>query len=1010
MKKTEDKVINYPYPLGSPPRQGYKSRVGRSVLFVCLFVSLFFAKNWGVAPCYSQVTQSFSYTGSVQTFTVPACVDTLHIKAWGAGGSGGGGDSYPGAVGGGGAFVKSDIAVTAGQIITIIVGGGAGPGGQCSGCAPGGSTGWGNGVVAGGQGGNAGCSGCSGGGGGGGGASAIYIGSSALLVAGAGGGGSGGGQFSSGAIGGGGGQDGNVSPGSCSSPGIAGASSSGNGNSGANKSGDGGGGGAGGGGYNGGTGGGVATGCDCGACGGGGGNSFSAGINTIITNGSGQTGGNTSDPDLPAGTVNGGNGSTKGGDGFVQLIFNGSPDADFSSTTVCNGIATQFTDNTTNTSGTLTSRSWDFGDGSPLNTTVNPSHTYINGGLYNVKLIENNSVGCSDTITKSVQVYYNPTAAFTHSDVCLGDIMVFTNTSSINNSTTIASNLWGFGDGSPTSNLQSPTHSYIAGTFSVLLLTTSADGCVDTASASVNTFDAPQSSFTFSNTCLFDSAKFTNTSVSPVMGNTASWSWDFGDGSPLNTTVWSLSHIYSTPGNYEVVLITHSSNLGCPDTLKDSITVYPMPVADFSFINVCLNEVMNFTDLSIVSSGSIISRSWNFGDSTALSTIQDPGHTYANPGTYPVTLIVTTDNSCKDTITKNVVVHPLPVALFSSVNVCDGTTVQFSNLSTIASTDTIQSWKWNFGDNSPNSTTTNTSHLYAAAGPYSVQLLIVTTFGCPDSITKTSIVNPNPVVLFSASDTAGCGPLCVDFLNSSSIATGSNAASLWTFGDGSPTSNSQNPNHCFVNDSVYSPNSFSVNLKVTSDSGCVSTLTKNNYITVYANPNAAFTAIPKTTTIIDPIISVTDFSIGADSWNWNYGDGSVPLTTSLQAPYTYADTGIYIITLITSTQYGCADTAYETIIIDPEFAFYIPNAFSPDGDGLNDNFIGKGVFIKEFKMSIFDRWGNLIFYSNDKNKPWDGKANHGSEIALRDVYVYSIQVTDFKNKEHLYKGTITLSR
>ncbi len=995
MKKIENRVINCRYPL---------------LKFVFLFFILLFSKGWETPSCYAQVTQSFSYTGSVQTFTVPSCVDTLHIKAWGAGGSGGGGDSYPGAVGGGAAYVKSDVAVTAGQIITILVGGGAGPGGQCSGCAPGGSTGWGNGIYSGGQGGNAGCSGCSGGGGGGGGGSAIYIGSTVLLVAGGGGGGSGGGQFSSGAIGGGGGQDGNVSPGSCSSPGIAGASASGNGNPGTNKSGDGGGGGAGGGGYNGGSGGGVATGCDCGACGGGGGNSFSAGINTIIINGNGQTGANNTDPDLPAGTVNGGNSSTKGGDGFVQLIFNGAPTADFSNTTVCNGIATQFTDNTTNTSGTLISRTWDFGDSSPLNTTLNPAHTYVNGGLYTVKLIENNSVGCSDTITKSVQVYYNPTAAFAHSDVCLGDIMVFTNTSSINNSTTIASNLWNFGDGSPTSNLQSPTHSYIAGTFTVLVLTTSADGCFDTASATVNTFDAPQSSFNFSNTCLFDSAKFTNTSISPVMGSTASWSWDFGDGSPLNTTVWSLSHIYSFPGNYQVILITHSSNLGCPDTLKDSITVYPMPVADFSFTNVCLNEVMNFIDLSIVSSGSITSQSWNFGDATALSTVQSPAHTYANPGTYPVSLIVTTNNSCKDTITKSVVVHPLPVALFSTVNVCDGSIVQFGNLSTIASTDTIQSWTWDFGDSSPFSNTANTSHQYAAAGSYSVQLLIVTNFGCPDSITKTSIVNPNPVVLYTADSLAGCGPLCVNFLNSSTIATGVNATSLWTFGDGSPTSNSSNPSHCYMNDSVYAPNSFTVTLKVTSDSGCVSSITKNNYITVYANPNAAFTAIPKTTTIMDPIISITDLSIGADNWNWNFGDGSAPLTTSFIAPHTFADTGSYLITLITSTQYGCADTAYETIVIEPDFAFYIPSAFSPDGDGLNDNFIGKGIFIKEFKMSIFDRWGNLIFFSNDKDKPWDGKANHGSEIALQDIYVYTIEVTDLKNKKHPYKGTITLTR
>ena len=88
----------------------------------------------------------------------------------------------------------------------------------------------------------------------------------------------------------------------------------------------------------------------------------------------------------------------------------------------------------------------------------------------------------------------------------------------------------------------------------------------------------------------------------------------------------------------------------------------------------------------------------------------------------------------------------------------------------------------------------------------------------------------------------------------------------------------------------------------------------------------------------------------------------------------------------------------------------IPNTFSPDGDGINDTFSGKGVFIKEFKMTIFDRWGNIIFVSDDINKPWDGKANKGNEIVLADVYIYSIIAIDFKNQRHNYKGIVTLLR
>ncbi len=114
--------------------------------------------------------------------------------------------------------------------------------------------------------------------------------------------------------------------------------------------------------------------------------------------------------------------------------------------------------------------------------------------------------------------------------------------------------------------------------------------------------------------------------------------------------------------------------------------------------------------------------------------------------------------------------------------------------------------------------------------------------------------------------------------------------------------------------------------------------------------------------------------------------------------------------MITSTTYGCVDSAFQTIIIEPDFVFNIPNAFTPDGDEINDSFCGKGIFINEFEMTIFDRWGNLIYKTKDITKPWDGKTNQGAVLSQADVYVYVINLTDFKNKKHSYKGIVTLAR
>ncbi len=696
------------------------------------------------------------------------------------------------------------------------------------------------------------------------------------------------------------------------------------------------------------------------------------------------------------------------------IIVHPNPVANFNNTSVCNGNATQFTNSSTIASGSISTWSWNFGDGSPLNITQNPSHLYASAGIYQVTLITHSTnFGCADTLTKSVQVYYNPIASFTYSNVCFKDSMFFTNTSYVDTSTSIASYLWVFGDGSATSILQNPVHYYSnAGTYNVTLVTTTADFCTDATNNSVKVFDPPSSAFTFNNTCLLDSAVFTNVSTNPlvVTGSIASWSWNFGDGSPLNSTTWSPRHLYATPGNYPITLITHSSNLGCPDTLQDSITVFPMPLANFGFTDVCLNQAMNFQDSSTVSSGAVTSWSWSFGDGSPLNILPNPSHTYTNPGIYIVTVIAATNNGCKDTIAKSVVAHPLPVAQYSTTNVCNGTIVQFTDLSSILPSDTIQSWKWNFGDASPFSTNANTSHLFAGQGSYPVKLWIISNFGCADSITKISVVNPNPTVSFIGSDTVGCEPLCISFLNASTLLTGSNIKWAWNLGDGSTINNSQSFDHCYTNDSVFAPNSFNVTLTVTSDSGCVRALSKNNYITVYPNPNAGFTVLPQTTTITDPVISFTDLSVGANFWNWNFGDGFGISSVFNPPPQTFADTGTYLITLMVSTQYGCIDTVYENVIIEMDFVFYIPNAFTPNDDGINDFFSGKGIFLGNYEMAIFDRWGNLVFFSDDYNKPWDGKANHGDALAQMDVYVYTIKLTDFKRKKHTYKGIVTLVR
>lgn len=628
---------------------------------------------------------------------------------------------------------------------------------------------------------------------------------------------------------------------------------------------------------------------------------------------------------------------------------------------------------------------------------------------YNVTLDVTDCSSTSPLTTVPVVVVLSPTSFFTASTpVCENDNATITFIGSASPSDIYT---WNFDGGNVVSGSGQGPYSinWPAAGIKNVTLSVDASGCISALTTiPVTVIQPPTSAFIASApVCKGDIATITYTGTASPSAN---YFWSFDGGSVVSGSgqgPYTVS--WSTAGTYNCTLTVTEND--CPSTITTvQQIVDPPPHANFGFADVCLNQVMGLTDLSSFAGGTITAWEWDFGDSSPLNNTQNPGYTYTNAGTYIVSLIVSNNNGCKDTVTKSVIVHALPDADFSSSNVCDGSFLQFTSLSTISNPGIIQVSSWDFGDGSSGNNP-NASHLYPAAGSYVVQLLNVSNFGCSDSVSKTSIINPNPVVSFSANDTIGCQPLCISFQNSSTVLTGANVQWIWNIDDGTPLTDSQSVDHCYTNDSVNTLKFFNVTLTVTSDSGCVSTLTKNNYITVYPDPIANFTAQPETATIIDPVISIKDLSVGASHWNWNFGDGSAPFITNLGTtppPHAYGDTGTYVITLITSTQYNCSDTTYQQIIIEPDFVFYVPNAFTPDGDGVNDIFSGKGIFIKEFKMNIFDRWGNMIFVSEDINIPWDGKANKGKEVALTDVYIYSITVTDFKDLKHNYKGIVTL--
>ncbi|HTB05992.1 MAG TPA: PKD domain-containing protein, partial [Bacteroidia bacterium] len=435
------------------------------------------------------------------------------------------------------------------------------------------------------------------------------------------------------------------------------------------------------------------------------------------------------------------------------------------------------------------------------------------------------------------------------------------------------------------------------------------------------------------------------------------------------------------------------------DSIIHTVSVTEV-IGDFNVNTVCLHDSTHFTNTSTSVNGDIGSWQWTFGDGNN-STLQNPAHLYASAGTYNVTLTVKSTTGCDSAITKAITVAPAPTPFFTFTKACLGTQTQFTDQSTDLG-GTITSWTWSFGDGGT-STVENPGHTYGSVGTYNVVLVVTSATGCNDSIIRKVNVNPIPVVAFSADSLIGCPVLCTQFTDNSTISSGKYSGWQWSFGDGS-ISNSQNPQYCYTNSGVYT-----VSLTVTSDSGCAAKYTAANMISVYDRPHPMFTYTPLSPNILQPFVQFTDNTVdlyGIQSWFWTFGDVS-DSTSSMQNPsHTYGDTGTFCPTLVVTNIHQCINSIEECVTVEPVFTLYIPNAFTPNGNGVNEFFGPQGEYVRSMDMYIFNRWGDMIFHTSDMTKPWDGTVM--GRRADEDTYVYLVNATDTHGKVHNYLGSVTL--
>jgi large repetitive protein len=656
---------------------------------------------------------------------------------------------------------------------------------------------------------------------------------------------------------------------------------------------------------------------------------------------------------------------------FATITVHPEPEIDFifAPAIACVNENFQFTNQSINISG-LT---WDFGDGNQ-STLSNPNHIYTQSGNYNVTLTGTSTLfACEASTTKVITVSNTPNAEFAivTDDFCNPSPVSFSNTSQGFNFVR-----WDFGDGNISSQIN-PNHTYNSpGIYSIQLIVENNSGCLDTAYTDIEIFPTPSANFTLNlqNTCNIPVIGITNNTSS----NGTDYLWDFGNGQ--NSVLTNPTITFTEPDIYQVKLVV-SNQFGCQDSLIRPVNIEGIPVAEFNVppYDTCFPALVSFTNTSL--NAAFIS--WSFGDGN-VSSLNNPSNLYTVPGDYIVKLVVENNLGCEDSISQLVRVYPVPIADFSFAS-ADSCRIP-AQVQTINSSFGATNYSWNFGNNF-NSSLTNPSVFYNAAGTYFVKLIATNQYGCSDSIIKDITIFTPPTSNFIVSDYDMCEG---DRFTATSLSLLTDSV-RWYMGDGVEYTDN------VVTHEYENPGEYFISLVAYGQGACSDTMFSTVPVVVNLTPNANFNYVnvekeDKTNGTIDFI----NLSAFADSYYWILTQDSS--TTEINPRYQYEGFGDVYVTLFAYNVNGCQDSIRKIIEIDFYKGLHVPNALYPGHPVFEvSHFLPKGVGLFSYHITIYDDWGNLIWQStalDSYGRPteaWDG--TYKEVPVQQDAYVWKIEAT-----------------
>ncbi len=439
-------------------------------------------------------------------------------------------------------------------------------------------------------------------------------------------------------------------------------------------------------------------------------------------------------------------------------------------------------------------------------------------------------------------------------------------------------------------------------------------------------------------------------------------------------------------------------------------TVFAQVMADTNFqrnyqINSCGSFTIDFVNNSFQEQF-INSYLWEFDIRGQLETYATKNATVTFPGlgNYLGKMVLNRGSECSDSVNLSVNVYPDIHSDFEfSYDTCVAGPVLFKDKSSTGAPGGLIGWEWNFGEGGVSSRQ-NPQYKYPIPGNHLASLTVEDDNGCRE--TKSYSVSYFPVpslIIIEPSTYRGCAPANI-FFNNLSTPIDSTYDINWDFGDGM-FGTEISPFHLYDEEGTYN-----ISIDITSPIGCTTSASFDDLITVRPSPEAGFDFTPEEPKSTSPTITFKDKSKFAINWRWLFGDEGISTTNN--PIYTFQDTGVYHVRQIVIHESGCTDTAFSFIDIKPDVLYFLPNAFTPNGDGFNDIYFGKGnlAWMNDYEFSIWNRWGQRLFLTNNPDEGWNGRIDNIGTDVPPGVYVAIVRYTDPRGDGQEIKGLATVIR